>query len=216
MFSDSEINAYRVQRESMVHSQLLGRDISDRRVLAAMQKVPRHLFVPKELLTFAYSDAPLPIGENQTISQPYIVALMTQLLKLNGNEKVLEIGTGCGYQTAILAELCKEVYSMEIIPELQSKANETLNELGYKNIKLKTGDGSLGWPEAGPFDAILAACAPEHIPPALMDQLAEAGRMIIPVGIFYQELRLVTKSSGQLHEESIIPVSFVPMTGSHF
>jgi protein-L-isoaspartate(D-aspartate) O-methyltransferase len=180
---------YKTMREGMVEAQIKARGVKEPRVLAAMLKVERHLFVPKDLRPTAYSDQPLPIGESQTISQPYIVALMTELLDLKGEEKVLEVGTGSGYQAAILAELAKEVYTIEIIDKLATSAEKLLLDLGYRNIKVKAGDGYLGWPEAAPFDAIIVTCAPDHIPKPLMDQLKEGGRMVIPVGEFTQELK---------------------------
>ena len=204
---------YKTMRERMVETQIKARGVKDPRVLAAMLKVERHLFVPKDLHPTAYSDQPLPIGEGQTISQPYIVALMTELLDLKGEEKVLEVGTGSGYQAAILAELAKEVYTIEIIEKLATSAEKLLLELGYKNIKVKAGDGYLGWPEAAPFDAIIVTCAPDHIPKPLMDQLMEGGRMVIPVGEFTQELKKIVKRGGKLETTNVIPVIFVPMTG---
>jgi len=204
---------YKTMREMMVETQIKARGVNDPRVLAAMLKVERHLFVPKDLHPTAYSDQPLPIEEGQTISQPYIVALMTELLDLKGDEKVLEIGTGSGYQAAILAELAKEVYTIEIIEKLATSAEKLLLDLGYKNIKVKAGDGYLGWPEAAPFDAIIVTCAPDHIPKPLMDQLREGGRMVIPVGEFTQELKKIVKRGGKLETTNVIPVIFVPMTG---
>jgi protein-L-isoaspartate(D-aspartate) O-methyltransferase len=198
-------------REKMVRFQIEDRGVRDKAVLEVMRKVERHRFVPILLQYLAYEDNPLPIGEGQTISQPYIVALMTELLQLKGNDKVLEIGTGSGYQAAILAELAKEVYSIEILPALARRAEQLLREMGYKNIKVKCGDGYLGWPEFAPFDAIIVTCAPDAIPEALIDQLAEGGRLVIPVGEFYQELKLLVKTKGKVEEKSIIPVSFVPM-----
>lgn len=203
----------RAMREKMVESQIKARGVKDPRVLSAMLKVERHLFVPKELQNSAYADQPLPIGEGQTISQPYIVALMTELLELKGEEKVLEVGTGSGYQAAILAELAKEVYTIEIIESLASSARKLLLELGYKNIKGKAGDGYLGWPEAAPFDAILVTCAPDHIPKPLLEQLKEGGRMVVPVGTITQELKKIVKRSGKIETTTITPVIFVPMTG---
>ena len=204
---------YKAMRERMVETQIKTRGVKEPRVLTALLKVERHLFVPKDLYPNAYSDQPLPIGEGQTISQPYIVALMTELLELKGGEKVLEVGTGSGYQAAILAELAKEVYSIEIIEKLASSAETLLLDLGYKNIKVKTGDGYLGWPEAAPFDAIIVTCAPDHIPRLLIDQLKEGGRMVIPVGEFTQELKKIVKRGGKLETTDVIPVIFVPMTG---
>ncbi len=204
---------YKTMREGMVETQIKARGVKEPRVLAAMLKVERHLFVPKDLRPTAYSDQPLPIGEGQTISQPYIVALMTELLDLKGEEKILEVGTGSGYQAAILAELAKEVYTIEIIEKLATSAERLLFDLGYKNIKVKAGDGYLGWPEAAPFDAIIVTCAPDHIPKPLMDQLKEGGRMVIPVGELTQELKKIVKRGGKLETTNVIPVIFVPMTG---
>jgi len=198
-------------REEMVRAQIEARGIKDKRVLEAMLKVERHRFVPLVLQDLAYEDEPLPIGEGQTISQPYIVALMTELLQLKGNEKVLEIGTGSGYQAAILGELAREVYTIEILPTLAEQAEELLSDLGYENIKVKCGDGYLGWPEFSPFDAIIVTCAPEEVPQSLVEQLAEGGRMVIPVGETYQELKLLVKLKGKIEEKNIIPVRFVPM-----
>lgn len=205
---------YISQREKMVREQIVARGISDELVLKAMLKVERHKFVPEEMKGLAYIDSPLPIGEDQTISQPYIVALMTELLGLKGDEKVLEIGTGSGYQAAILAEIAKEVYTIEIIKSLADSATKRLQELGYKNITVKWGDGYKGWEEHAPFDGIIVTCAPDHIPQPLIDQLKIGGRMVIPVGDWYQELLLLTKvSESEITRKSIIPVRFVPMTG---
>jgi protein-L-isoaspartate(D-aspartate) O-methyltransferase len=204
---------FKAMREKMVETQIKARGVKDPRVLSALVKVERHRFVPEKYLDSAYSDQPLPIGEGQTISQPYIVALMTELLELKGNEKVLEIGTGSGYQAAILAELTKEVYTIEIIESLASKASKTLSELGYQNVTVKAGDGYLGWPEAAPFDAIIVTAAPDHIPKPLIDQLKEGGRMVVPVGTHTQELLKIVKRSGKIETTSVIPVLFVPMTG---
>jgi len=200
-------------REKMVENQIRARGVKDPRVLAALLKVERHRFVPEKYLDSAYSDQPLPIGEGQTISQPYIVGLMTELLALNGNEKVLEIGTGSGYQAAILAELAKEVYTIEIIESLASTAKKRLSELGYQNITVKAGDGYLGWPEAAPFDAIIVTAAPDHLPKPLIEQLKEGGRMVVPVGTYTQELKKIVKRSGKMETIDVIPVLFVPMTG---
>jgi protein-L-isoaspartate(D-aspartate) O-methyltransferase len=204
---------FKAMREKMVESQIKARGIKDPRVLSAMVKVERHRFVPEEYLNSAYSDQPLPIGEGQTISQPYIVALMTELLELKGDEKVLEIGTGSGYQAAILAELAKEIYSIEIVESLASMSKNRLLELGYQNIKVKAGDGYLGWPEVAPFDAIIVTAAPDHIPKPLLDQLKEGGRMVLPVGTYTQELKKIIKRYGKTETTDIIPVIFVPMTG---
>jgi protein-L-isoaspartate(D-aspartate) O-methyltransferase len=212
--SDSSFKGdYKTMREEMVETQIKARGVKEPRVLAAMLKVERHLFVPEDLHPTAYSDQPLPIGEGQTISQPYIVALMTELLGLKGDEKVLEVGTGSGYQAAILAQLAKEVYTIEIIEKLATSAEKLLLDLGYRNIKVKSGDGYLGWPEAALFDAIIVTCAPDHIPKPLMDQLKEGGRMVIPVGELTQELKKIVKRGGKLETTNVIPVIFVPMTG---
>ena len=204
---------FKAMREKMVETQIKARGVKDPRVLSALLKVERHRFVPEEYLNSSYSDQPLPIGEDQTISQPYIVALMTELLELKGEEKVLEIGTGSGYQAAILAELAKEVYSIEIIESLASKAKNLLLELGYQNIKVKAGDGYLGWPDVAPFDAIIVTAAPDHIPKPLIEQLKEGGRMVVPVGTYTQELKKIIKRSGKIETTDVIPVVFVPMTG---
>lgn len=198
-------------RKSMIEEQIKARGVKDERVLEAMLKVERHKFVQPALESRAYDDSPLPIGRGQTISQPYIVALMTEILRLKGDEKVLEIGTGSGYQAAVLAEIADMVYSVEIIPELAQSAEKLLAELGYKNIEVKTGDGWLGWEEHAPYDAIIVTCAPEEIPPLLLEQLAEGGRMVLPVGEHYQQLKMATKRGGNIKVEYIAPVRFVPM-----
>jgi protein-L-isoaspartate(D-aspartate) O-methyltransferase len=204
-----------VAREGMVQKQIVERGVRDERVIAAMKKVPRHRFVPEKLQKDAYADRPLPIGENQTISQPYIVALMSELLELKGDEKVLEIGTGSGYQAAVLAELAKEVYTIEIIPALAERSDKILDELGYATISIKQGDGNLGWPEKAPFDAIIVTCAPTQVPKPLQDQLKEGGRMVIPVGGWpNQTLYHMEKRNGKLVEHPVLPVLFVPMKGS--
>jgi protein-L-isoaspartate(D-aspartate) O-methyltransferase len=202
-------------KEEMVATQIRARGIKDEAVLNAMLKVDRHEFVPEEMRHLAYADRPLPIGEGQTISQPYIVALMTELLELKKGDKVLEVGTGSGYQAAILAELADHVYTIEIIEPLARSAEKLLKKLGYTNIDVKVGDGYIGWEEFAPFDAIVVTCAPPHIPRPLIDQLKEGGRLVIPVGDFYQELKTVTKVKGQLKTQNVIPVLFVPMTGEH-
>ncbi len=207
----SKSDPYAILRKKMVETQIKARGIKDEKVINAMLKVERHLFVPPQYRKYAYEDTPLPIGEGQTISQPYIVALMTELLELKGNEKVLEIGTGSGYQAAILAEIAREVYTIEIIESLAKSAEERLKKLGYKNIKVKCGDGFLGWKEYAPFDRIIVTCAPSSIPPPLLEQLAEGGKMVIPVGDYFQELKLVEKKKGKVIEKTIIPVRFVPM-----
>ena len=201
-------------RELMVITQIEARGVKNKKVLEAMRKVERHKFVSKEYMNAAYEDHPLPIGEGQTISQPYIVALMTEVLDPDGTKKVLEIGTGSGYQAAVLAELVQSVYTIEIIEVLGKRAEKTLSDLGYKNVQVKTGDGYKGWKEHGPYDAIIVTCAPSHIPQPLKDQLTEGGRMVIPVGErYHQELILLTKEKGMLKQKGIIPVVFVPMFG---
>jgi len=203
------------KRKVMVREQIQERGVEDGRVLEAMEKVPRHEFVPEEYRRFAYEDSPLPIGEGQTISQPYIVALMTECLGLKGGERVLEVGTGSGYQAAILSELVEEVYTIEILEPLAKRAEELLQKLGYRNVKVRCGDGYLGWEEYAPFDGIIVTCAPDHIPEPLIEQLAEGGRMVIPVGEtpFNQVLKLIRKREGKLVVENVVPVRFVPMTG---
>ena len=212
---DGELDFDR-QRQQMVDQQLRNRGISSARVLKAMQTVPRHRFVPEELQFMAYTDTPLPIGHGQTISQPYIVALMSEVLSLHPGQRVLEIGTGSGYQAAILAQMGTMVYTIEIIPQLGALAQKTLQALGYKNVRVKIGDGYLGWPEAAPFDAIIVTCAPEHIPEPLKKQLGEGGRMVIPVGEKdNQQLLLLTKQEEAMREEKIVDVRFVPMVDTH-
>lgn len=210
--SDS-LDAYVGKRLDMVQTQLAARGISNDRVLSVMKKVPRHLFVPQELIPHAYEDYPLPIGENQTISQPYIVALMTELLDLGGDEKVLEIGTGSGYQAAVLSELAGEVYSIEIIHTLAEQAKSTLDSLGYENVYVITGDGYAGLPGKAPFDCIIVTAAPRDVPKPLLDQLKNGGRMVIPVGEIEQDLLLIEKSADEVITQAVIPVRFVPMTG---
>lgn len=197
----------------MVRSQIEERGVSDPAVLAAMRRVPRHEFVPPEVRSFAYEDSPLPIGDGQTISQPYIVALMTQLLKLKNTDRVLEIGTGSGYQAAVLAEIVSEVYTIEIVEPLERSARATLGRLGYKNVFTRAGDGYRGWPEHAPFDAIIITAAPAQIPEPLIDQLKTGGKMVLPLGTWYQELIVLTKGEDGMRKESVIPVRFVPMTG---
>ena len=198
-------------REEMVKMQIEARGIIDKRVLEVMRKVKRHQFVPQEYQRYAYEDMPLPIGKGQTISQPYIVALMTELLALTDKEKILEIGTGSGYQAAILAELAAYVYTIEILPTLAKQADALLKRLGYKNVLVKCGDGYLGWEEYAPFDAIIVTCAPKEIPQNLVKQLADGGSMVIPVGGADQELILVEKKNNEIKVRSVIPVRFVPM-----
>jgi len=202
------------RRARMVETQIVARGVRDPRVLEAMREVPRHLFVDASQRAEAYEDHPLPIAGHQTISQPYIVALMTELLDLQPGETVLEIGTGSGYQSAVLAKLAREVYSIEIVPELAREAAERLKRLSYANVIVREGDGYRGWPEHAPFDAIIVTAAPERIPEPLLDQLAPGGRMVIPVGGFFQELKVFRKdANGKVSEKDVLPVRFVPMTG---
>ena len=202
-------------RDAMVREQIEDRGVRDEKVLAAMRKVERHRFVPESLQKSAYTDQPLPIGHRQTISQPYIVAYMTEALELKPSDRVLEIGTGSGYQAAVLAELVKEVYSIEIVEPLAKEAAERLKNLGYQNIHLRTGNGYRGWPEAAPFDAIMITAAPERMPQALLDQLAQGGRLVAPVGTLFQELVRVRRTSRGFEEEKLLPVRFVPMVGEN-
>ncbi len=205
--------AFRQTRFRMVEEQIRGRGIRDPEVLAAMSRVPRHLFVPRIYRKLAYTDGPLPIGQGQTISQPYIVAFMTEALKLKKTDRVLEVGTGSGYQAAVLAEIVEKVYTIEIIPKLGKAAKKLLKKMGYGNISVRIGDGYLGWPEEAPFDAIIVTAAPEKVPPALIDQLKEGGRLCLPVGSvrFLQTLILYTKEEGRLTKKELLPVRFVPM-----
>lgn len=203
---------YDQQRKQMIEHQIISRGISDKRVLSAMSKVPRHLFVGEGHRHEAYNDYPLTIGEDQTISQPYMVALMTELMRLDGDEKVLEIGTGSGYQTAILAELAGEIYTVEIVESLSIIAKRLFDELGYKNVKFKIGDGYSGWEEYAPYNAIIVTCGPHNIPQPLIDQLAEGGRLVIPVGTGYQTLTILEKVGGELKKTESIDCRFVPMT----
>lgn len=202
-------------RHQMVKATIQDRGISDTRVLAAMRTVPRHRFVPDRLLSAAYADRPLPIGEGQTISQPYVVALMTEILGLKSDHRVLEIGTGSGYQAAVLGELAGQVYTVEIKQKLYDQANKILKILGYDNIHTRHGDGYFGWPDAAPFDAIMITAAIDHIPPPLLKQLKDGGRLTLPLGnpFTYQNLVLVTKKSDDLIVKQITGVLFVPMTG---
>jgi protein-L-isoaspartate(D-aspartate) O-methyltransferase len=203
-------------RMNMVKEQLMapGRDIRDARVLKAMEMVPRHEFVPDSYRDAAYEDGPLPIGYGQTISQPFIVAFMTEKLELQPRDRVLEVGTGSGYQAAILSRLVDHVYSIEIVEALARQARDTLERLGYHNVSVKAGDGYQGWPEFAPFDAIIVTCAPEAIPQPLVSQLKEGGRMMIPVGeLPSQELYLLEKENGRIKQRAVLPVRFVPMTG---
>jgi len=203
-------------RRAMVNDQLRGRDVTDQRVLDAMLAVPRHEFVPPERAAEAYSDQPLPIGEGQTISQPYMVAAMAEALALTGSERALEIGTGSGYQAAVLSLLAREVYTIESHIALAETASQRLTRLGYTNVHVKAGDGTLGWPEAAPFGAILVTAAAPSIPPPLLTQLAEGGRLVIPVGTSdYQELRRIRKTVGRTTQESLFDCRFVPLLGRY-
>jgi protein-L-isoaspartate(D-aspartate) O-methyltransferase len=211
------VSALTDARAKMVKEQLAapGRNIRNTRVLEVMGRVPRHEFVPASLQDEAYADHPLPIGHGQTISQPFIVAFMTEVLDPQPTDRVLEIGTGSGYQAAVLAELVAEVYSIEIVVPLAERARETLHRLGCRNVQVRAGDGYLGWPERAPFDAVIVTCAPERVPPPLVDQLREGGRMIVPVGGgFEQELVLLEKRGREVRQRAVLPVRFVPMTGT--
>lgn len=211
----SEADRYRDERRRMVE-ELRRFGIRDERVLSVMEKIPRHLFVPEHIRHLAYEDTPLPIGHGQTISQPYIVALMTEALGLTGQEKVLEIGTGSGYQTAILAELAGEVFSIERVPELAEVARRRLAELGYRNIYVRVGDGTLGWPEEAPFDRLIVTGGLPRVPDPLWDQLAEGGRLVAPIGGRYdQYLWVYTKERGRAHKRALCPCTFVPILGAH-
>lgn len=204
-------NAFQEERKQMVEEQIMKRGISDSLIIEAFLNVPRHRFVPIKYRKMSYKDRPLPIGEGQTISQPYIVAIMTQILNLSKTDKVLEIGTGSGYQAAILGELSDSVYTIEIIESLGNRANKLLREMGYDNVKVKIGDGYQGWKKYAPFDAIIVTCAPTEIPNALKNQLNEGGRIIIPVGSFYQNLVYLRKVDNKIKKEKVFPVRFVPM-----
>jgi len=202
------------RRQRMVEDQVRARGVADPRVLAAMEQVPRHLFVPEDVRDRAYSDRPLPIGSGQTISQPYIVGLMTELLGLKPGSKVLEIGTGSGYQSAVLSRLAAQVYTIEILPALGEQASRTLARLGYSNVHVRIGDGYQGWPEKKPFDAIVVTAAPPYVPQPLLDQLAVGGRLVLPVGDLWQDLTVYTKrKDGSFEKKNVLPVRFVPMTG---
>jgi protein-L-isoaspartate(D-aspartate) O-methyltransferase len=210
-------DAFTAAREEMVSTQIEARDVSDPAVLTAMRIVPRHAFVPSEFLDQAYADHPLPIGYGQTISQPYIVALMTEALHLESGQRVLEIGTGSGYQAAVLAEMDVEVYTIEIIPELVEQARQRLDELGYTKVETLNADGYFGWEENAPFDAIIVTAAPDHLPQPLANQLAEGGRLIIPIGPvgLVQTLWLFEKINSELQATNLGGVRFVPLTGEH-
>jgi protein-L-isoaspartate(D-aspartate) O-methyltransferase len=208
------IAGFDAAREAMVRDQIAARGVTDSAVLGAMRRVPRHKFVPALLLPLAYNDQPLPIGEGQTISQPFIVALMTERLQVRPGQRVLEIGTGSGYQAAVLAELGVEVYSIEIIETLASEARAVLTRLGYDTVHVRAGDGYLGWPEAAPFDGIIVTAAPPRVPQPLINQLKPGGRLVVPEGVREQTLVVYTKTpDGQLRRESVGSVRFVPMTG---
>ncbi len=215
VFAEESQDAFAKARKRMVERDFRGHGIKDPRVLEVMSLVPRHLFVSERYRSQAYQDRPLPIGEGQTISQPYVVALMTELLKLKGNERVLEVGTGSGYQAAVLSHLASEVYTIEISPSLAAKSEERLLRLGYGNVQIKTGDGFFGWEEKGPFDAIVVTASAEMIPDPLWNQLQEGGRLVMPLGKTHKTQRLVraTKIKGKRHVETITGVIFVPMTG---
>jgi len=200
-------------RERMVRDQIEARGVTDARTLAALRKVERHQFVPPEVAALAYADHPLQIGDGQTISQPYIVAVMSEAIGLHGGEKVLEVGTGSGYQAAVLAEMGARVYTMEIVPTLARRARETLARLGYRSIEVREGNGWAGWPEEAPFDAIVVTAAPPTIPEALKAQLRDGGRLVIPVGDDVQELRLVTRRGATFEDKRLLMVRFVPLVG---
>lgn len=202
------------ERQAMVETQIAAREIRDTRLLAAMRAVPRHEFIPVEQRAHAYEDRPLPIGYEQTISQPYIVAFMTEQLEPQPTQRVLEVGTGSGYQAAILAKLVAHVFTIEIVEPLAKRAAADLARLGFKNVQVRAGDGYQGWPEAAPFDSIIVTCAPDHVPEPLVRQLKDGGRMVIPVGAFgAQQLFVLEKRAGKIEQRAVLPVRFVPMTG---
>jgi protein-L-isoaspartate(D-aspartate) O-methyltransferase len=205
---------WKEEADKMVNSQIVARGIKDVKVIATMKNTPRHLFIPADLLKSAYNDGPLPIGEGQTISQPYIVAIMTELLALKGNEKVLEIGTGSGYQAAVLSQLADTIYTIELLKKLTENARVRLKRLGYNNVVVKCDDGYKGWAEHAPFDCIIITAAPEEIPEKLVSQLKMDGRMVLPVGKYFQDLVLITKTPKGFIKENIISVRFVPMVKS--
>jgi protein-L-isoaspartate(D-aspartate) O-methyltransferase len=213
MSADQQIHQpeWREKAARMVESQIISRGVSDPQVIRAMKETPRHLFIPEHLHEHAYRDHPLPIGSDQTISQPYIVALMTEYLELTGKERVLEIGTGSGYQAAVLSQLADSCWSIEVVEELARESSALLKSLGYSNVYVKWGDGYKGWPEHAPFDRIIITAAPETIPEKLVEQLAVGGRMVLPVGSHFQDLILITKTARGIRKRSIIPVRFVPM-----
>jgi protein-L-isoaspartate(D-aspartate) O-methyltransferase len=207
----AELPETREARERMVEEQIVARGVRDPRVLEALRKVPRHLFVPPAMQPAAYEDSALPIGLGQTISQPYVVAFMTEALELKPQDRVLEIGTGSGYQAAVLSLVVREVYSMEILEQLGREAEARLKQMGYANVRVRIGDGYRGWPEAAPFDAIIVAAAPPEVPPALVAQLGPGGRMVVPVGRYEQDLVRLRRTAKGLERESLLPVRFVPM-----
>lgn len=211
-----EKNHFTKQRNTMVYNQIVARGIKDKKLIEAMLNIPRHRFIPEKYRDFSYLDSAVPIRFGQTISQPYIVALMTELLDLKGGEKVLEIGTGSGYQAAILSEMGCEVYTVEIVEELARKAKKILESLGYDNILCKIGNGYEGWKEYATFDAIIVTAAPREIPKQLIEQLKLTGKMVMPVGEDHQELQLITKTKDDIKIENITPVQFVPMTGKKY
>ena len=207
-------NAWEQQRQAMVKGQIAARGITNPQVLAAMLKVPRHMFVDEDQQADAYADHPLGIGQGQTISQPYMVAYMSQALQLSPQDRVLEVGTGCGYQTAVLAELAQEVFSVELLAPLAQSAKARLVQLGYQNVQIKQGDGDFGWDEASPFDACLVAAAAPRLPMALLDQLKPGGRLVIPLGVWQQQLQLFTKTpTGGVLRRHLLSVRFVPLMG---
>lgn len=208
-------NDFSSLREKMVEVQIAGRGIKNAKVLDAMGKVPRHFFVPEELRDSAYADGPLPIWAGQTISQPYIVAYMTEILELSGAERVLEVGTGSGYQTAVLAEIVKDVFTIEVVANLSQRAQDVLKSLGYVNIQFKIGDGTRGWKDFAPYEAIMVTAAPGSVPKVLQEQLQVGGRMIIPIGVDYQELVLVRREEKTFKETRLLPVRFVPLISLH-
>lgn len=210
---ESEDSSLERQRRLMIEQQIRRREVENERVLAAMEAVPRHEFVPGDQQSRSYGDHPLPIGYRQTISQPYIVALMTSLLEPEPDDTVLEIGTGSGYQAAVLAEVVAHVYTIEIIEPLCERARETLEVMGYRNVTVRCGDGYDGWPEHAPFTGVIITAAPEKVPQPLLDQLAEGGRLVVPEGKFLQDLVVYHKTGGKIKRRQVIPVRFVPMTG---
>jgi protein-L-isoaspartate(D-aspartate) O-methyltransferase len=208
-------NKFLEKRERMVDAQIETRGVKDQKILAAMRKVPRHVFVPENMKRYAYQDEPLLIGEGQTISQPYIVAYMSEALQLKGHERVLEVGTGSGYQAVILAEIVKEVFTVELVESLSVRAQEVIKELGYQNIHFKIGDGTFGWEDHAPYDAIMVTAAPAKVPKSLQEQLKIEGRMVIPVGATFQELVLLTREKKKFKKKKLLPVRFVPLISIH-